>query len=93
MTQQLPIPNSFPQANEKTEFSYVFMNSDVNGEVNVSGRFTEGPSLDGKGTFSVMQNRPLGMEPSLAAGPPEAHAQKEQKLGLIDTLKQKVLPS
>lgn len=91
--EQLPIPNSFPQSEEKTDWSYVFLNSNVDGSITAKGRFTEGPSLDGKGTFSVMQNRPLGTEPSLAAGPTEAHAQKEQKAGIMETLKNKVLHS
>ena len=76
--EQLPVPNSFPQSKEKQEWSYVFLNSNVDGKIELSGRFTEGPSLDGKGTYSIMQNRPLGEEPLLATGPQEAHAQNEQ---------------
>ena len=84
--EQLPIPNSFPQAKEKTDWSYVFLNSNVDGSIDLKGRFTEGPSLDGKGTFSIMQNKPLGQEPTLAAGPKEAHAQAEQRPGISERL-------
>jgi Mn-containing catalase len=91
--EQLPVPNSFPQSKENQQFSYVFMNSNVDGSINVSGRFAEGPSLDGKGQFTVMQNKPMGQEPVLASGPKEAHAQSEQMTGLLDKVKAAVLPS
>jgi Mn-containing catalase len=92
--EQLPVPNSFPQSKENQEFSYVFMNSNVDGSINVSGRFTEGTSLDGKGQFTVMQNKPMGQEPILPTGPKEAHAQSEQMAtGLLDKVKSAVLPS
>src|SRR4051812_27017507 len=91
--EQLPVPNSFPQSKENQQFSYVFMNSNVDGSINVSGRFAEGPSLDGKGQFTVMQNKPMGQEPVLASGPKEAHAQSEQMTGILDKVKAAVLPS
>jgi Mn-containing catalase len=91
--EQLPVPNSFPQSKENQEFSYVFMNSNVDGSINVSGRFTEGSSLDGKGQFTVMQNKPMGQEPVLATGPKEVHAQNEQMAGILDKVKAAVLPS
>lgn len=93
--EQLPVPNSFPQSKEKQEWSYVFLNSNVDGSINLSGRFTEGPSLDGKGQFSIVQNRPLGEEPTLAPGPKEAHAQTEQMSagGVFNKIKAAVLSS
>ncbi|MBV9223042.1 MAG: manganese catalase family protein [Acidobacteriaceae bacterium] len=91
--EQLPVPNSFPQSKENQEFSYVFMNSNVDGSINVNGRFTEGPSLDGKGTYTVMQNKPMGQEPVLASGPKEAHAQNEQMAGILGRVKAAVLSS
>lgn len=75
---QLPIPNSFPQNQENTEFSYVFFTNTVDGAPDISGRFTQGPSLDGKGNFTVQQNRPLGQEPKLASPKPAGFAQTEQ---------------
>jgi Mn-containing catalase len=89
--EQLPVPNSFPQSKENQEFSYVFMNSNVGGDINVSGRFTEGPSLDGRGTYTVMQNKPMGQEPVLAAGPKEVHAQNEQMAGILSKVKDAIL--
>ncbi len=88
---QLPVPNSFPQANEKTNFSYAFFSSFVDGTPAPEGRFTHGPSLDGKGEFSIFKNRPLGQEPSLSSPDPSGYAQKEQNLGILGTLKEKVL--
>jgi Mn-containing catalase len=85
--EQLPVPNSFPQSQEKQEWSYVFLNSNVDGHIDLSGRFTQGPSLDGKGTYSIMQNKPLGEEPLLATGPKEAHAQSEQTASHLGKMK------
>ncbi len=74
----LPIPNSFPQTEERTEFSYAFFATGVDGSPPPEGRFTSGPSLDGKGTFSVFQNRPMGEEPVLGPARPDSGAQSEQ---------------
>ncbi|NKE47532.1 catalase [Roseomonas frigidaquae] len=74
---QLPIPNSHPDSAEHARFSYAFFGHDVSGMV-PSGRWTEGASLDGKGTFSSMRSEPLGGEPSLAAPRPDSGAQQEQ---------------
>jgi Mn-containing catalase len=63
---------------ENREFSYVFLTSSVDGAPNVAGRYTEGASLDGKGTFTVQQNRPLGQEPKLAPPKPNGFAQTDQ---------------
>jgi Mn-containing catalase len=75
---QLPIPNSFPQSNENTKFSYVYFQNSVDNGAPVTGRFTEGPSLDGKGEFQSQKNVPLGQEPTLASPKPNGFAQKEQ---------------
>ncbi|MDJ0387443.1 manganese catalase family protein [Roseomonas sp. E05] len=74
----LPIPNSFDQSKEKQEFSYVFLGTDRDGVAPPEGRFTNGPSLDGKGQFSVMQNTPLGDEPVLGPARDGSGAQAEQ---------------
>ncbi|HWL79966.1 MAG TPA: manganese catalase family protein [Roseomonas sp.] len=74
----LPIPNSFDQSQEKQEFSYVFLGTDRDGVAPPEGRFTTGPSLDGKGQFSVMQNAPLGDEPVLGPARDGSGAQAEQ---------------
>jgi Mn-containing catalase len=74
----LPIPNSFDQSQERTEYSYVFFGSAADGEPPPAGRFTEGPSLDGKGQFTAQQNRPLGEVPVLGPARPDSAAQHEQ---------------
>ncbi len=52
MSKVLPIPNSFPQSQEKQEFSYAFVNTNVDPSSPSAGenrRWTEGPSIDKKG--------------------------------------------
>jgi Mn-containing catalase len=77
-TDQLPIPNSFPQSEENTDFSYVFFSSSLGDSFPATGRFSEGPSLDGKGQFTIAKNRPLGEEPVLGPPKEQGFAQKEQ---------------
>jgi len=92
--EQLPIPNSFPQSQENQTFSYAYMTSQADGSTPptlTDARFATGPSLDGKGQFSVFPNRPMGEEPQLAPGPKSAYAQTEQHLGILDKLKRAVV--
>ncbi len=94
LKEQLPIPNSFPQSKELQEYSYAYFTSQVDGTVPADlqgSRFTEGPSLDGKGQYSIFANKPLGQEPKLAPGPKEAHAQTEQEIGLMAKVKQAIV--
>ncbi|GJD36522.1 manganese catalase family protein [Methylobacterium aerolatum] len=74
----LPIPNSFPQEKEDGENNYNFYVSTVDGTPPEGGRWTEGPSLDGKGTFSMVRNRPMGEEPVLGPARPDSGAQTDQ---------------
>ncbi|MDR7039958.1 MULTISPECIES: manganese catalase family protein [Methylobacterium] len=74
----LPIPNSFPQEAEKQEFSYQFFATSHDGSPPPEGRWTSGPSLDGKGTFGVFQNKPMGEEPVLGPARPDSAAQTQQ---------------
>lgn len=93
-TEQLPVPNTFPQAQEKSEYSYAFFTSQRDGSVppDLEGaRFAQGTSLDGKGQYSIFQNRPLGQEPQLAPGPKSAYSQKEQHTGMLGKIKDAVL--
>jgi len=73
----LPIPNSFPQEKEDSENAYNFYVSSVDGTT-PEGRWTQGPSLDGKSTYSVFKNKPLGEEPVLGPARPDSGAQTEQ---------------
>ncbi len=77
----LPIPNSFDQGLEKQEFSYVFLGTDKDGAAPPAGRFNQGPSIDGRGTFTARQNVPLGDEPVLGPARPDSGAQTEQMGG------------
>ncbi len=74
----LPIPNSFPQSEELQDVSYVFLATGVEGVAPPEGRWTQGPSLDGKGTFELRVNKPLGQEPVLAPPIPSAYAEQQQ---------------
>ncbi|MBP0447145.1 manganese catalase family protein [Roseomonas sp. SSH11] len=73
----LPIPNSFPQEQEKGEFAYAFFVHSADG-ISPEGRWTTGPSLDGKGQFEAMVSKPLGEVPQLAPARPDGGAQTEQ---------------
>ena len=73
----LPIPNSFPQSEETQKFSYAYFGHRKDGTV-PAGRWTEGPSIDGKGTFEPMVSEPLGGEPMLSKPRPDSGAQSEQ---------------
>lgn len=75
-----PIPNSFPQSSEHQDFSYVFMNTNLDTESSVGQhrRWTEGTSVDGRSTFREETARPFGNEPKLGPPMPMAYAQTEQ---------------
>ncbi|NJC34528.1 Mn-containing catalase [Sphingomonas jejuensis] len=73
----LPIPNSFPQEMEDQENNYNFYATAAVGSV-PEGRWTDGPAVDGRGTFTVFQNRPLGEEPILGPARPDSGAQDAQ---------------
>jgi Mn-containing catalase len=76
-TDNLPIPNSFPQELENREFSYVYLGHRTDGTI-PQGRWSEGPSIDGRGRFSAMPSQPLGEEPRLAPARDDAGAQSSQ---------------
>jgi Mn-containing catalase len=52
-----PVPSNFPQANEKTEVSYQFLNHSE-GTESADGQWAKGPSPDGKGTFTYVERPP-----------------------------------
>jgi len=74
---QFPIPNSFPQAEEKGEFAYKYFVTSTDGSF-PQGRWSEGQSPDGKGQFEPMKVEPMGAEPVLGPARPDSGAQKEQ---------------
>ena len=73
----LPIPDSFPQAQEDTANNYNFYATAVDGSV-PEGRWTSGPSIDGKGEFTIFENKPLGDAPVLGAARSDSGAQRKQ---------------
>jgi Mn-containing catalase len=77
----LPIPNSFDQNHEVQEFAYTFVTTNHDGSVHPEGRFSSGPSIDGKGEFSARPGEPLGGEPQLAPPIPQAYAEIQEMQG------------
>ncbi|MBS7539098.1 manganese catalase family protein [Ancylobacter lacus] len=73
----LPIPDSFPQEQEKQEFSYVYLGHMTDGSI-PEGRWTSGPSMDGRSEFSGQVSEPLGGVPKLAPARPDSGAQNGQ---------------
>ncbi len=73
----LPVPNSFPQELEDQENNYYFYATAADGSV-PEGRWTSGPTIDGRGEFTVFPNRPLGEEPILGPARPDSGAQDTQ---------------
>ena len=73
----MPIPNSFPQEKEDQQNNYNFYVTSLDGSY-PEGRWTQGPSIDGKGEFTVFRNEPMGEEPVLGPARPDSGAQKEQ---------------
>ncbi|MCZ0960925.1 manganese catalase family protein [Paracoccus benzoatiresistens] len=81
MTGAFPIPNSFPQAQEKTDFSYAYLGFQADGSAPVPGRWAEGTSIDGKGTFTTGKLHPSDQKPDLGLAKPNSGAQAEQIAG------------
>jgi len=89
----LPVPNSFPQSEEVQGFNYAFVSTYIGNDTTIGGRWTEGPSVDGKGEFHVKKAAPLGGIPTLAPPKPGGFAQKEQMTttdSIIGTVKSKI---
>jgi Mn-containing catalase len=77
--QGLPIPDSFPQSEEHQEFSYAFISTSTqDGPPPPEGRWSSGPSIDGRSEFHTELARPYGEEPILSRAPAEAYLQKRQ---------------
>jgi Mn-containing catalase len=72
--EDLPVPSSFPQSQEKQEASYQFWNLSE-GTESSEGRWAKGSSPDGKGQFEYVENpEPQGTEPNLPQPNPILHA-------------------
>lgn len=73
----LPIPNSTPERAEAVEHSYAYLNTSLDAPT-PEGRWTSGPSLDGRGTYEARKAEPMGQTPSLGKARPDSAAQTEQ---------------
>lgn len=81
MEANLPIPNSFPAEQQNEKFGYAFLSTNIATEVNQNeqqGRWTNGPSMDGKGEFTFEKAMPFGEKPILAPPTPDGFAQQQQ---------------
>lgn len=78
---QMPIPNSFPQQLENQQFSYVYLGFTRDGAEPPRGRWTQGPSIDGKGQFALAAMQPLGGVPPGGPARPDSAAQMVQISG------------
>ncbi|QNF35592.1 manganese catalase family protein [Adhaeribacter swui] len=85
-----PVPNSFPQSSENQDFNYTFVSTNIADGTTPEGRWTSGPSIDGKGQFTVQPIQPLGDEPQLAPPDPRGHAQTEEMMGPLGTVMGKI---
>lgn len=68
-------PGDYENEPEYQQHAYAFLNHHLDKEIDPEARFTKGPSLDGKGEFSLVSPAPsYGGEPDLQKAPPEVHA-------------------
>ena len=74
----LPIPNSFPQTSEDQTHNYQFFDTGMPGSEAPEGRWTSGPSLDGRASYSVFKNKPMGQAPDLGPARPDSGAETQQ---------------
>ena len=91
-------PGDYENEPEYTQFAYAFLDQLADRDVDPTARFSAGPSLDGKGEFSVIP--PVaGTVPELAKAPPVVHAgleatgpapTKANGNGVLDAAKQAV---
>jgi Mn-containing catalase len=70
--EHLPVPASFPQAQENQQYNYTFMATGINGMPVPEGRWSSGKSMDGKGEFSVTE-QPGAEKPNLASPDPRTY--------------------
>jgi Mn-containing catalase len=76
--QALNAPGDFENEGDHAEDAYRFLDHLADRSVDKSARFASGPSLDGKGQFSVTKPPPPGgPAPELAPAPAAAHAGME----------------
>lgn len=74
-----PIPTNFPQEEENSDVNYTFMSFGADGVPAPAGRWSEGPSFDGRGKFTVKRAVAMGEVPDLGPGAPVAAVQLDQQ--------------
>ena len=75
----LPIPDSFPDAEELEEYNYAFL-STMRERAEYEAPWTEGESVDGEGTFSLIHEDDLeGMVPSRSKADPKTHNEVRER--------------
>jgi len=73
--QAMNAPGDYENTGEHAKHAYAFFNHLMDAPLPTDARWTSGPSLDGKGEFSLLEPPPaLGQEPELQPAPPEVHA-------------------
>ena len=74
-----PIPNSFDQSLENQKVNYHFVSTMRDPAIPPpQGRWSNGPSIDGKGRFTAGPLEPMGQIPDLGYADPRGFAQVEQ---------------
>lgn len=82
-TQGAVVPSTFNQEYEKQEVSYSFMNYSE-GEESSSGRWANGPTLDGQANFEYVQNpKAMGQKPNLQPGPAYIHGTPPEAMRMM----------
>jgi Mn-containing catalase len=68
-------PGDYENEPDYVQHAYAFFNHHMDEMIDPTARFATGPSLDGKGTFHLVEPAPgLGQAPELTPAPPEIHA-------------------
>jgi Mn-containing catalase len=71
-------PGDYENEPDYQQHAYAFLNHLMDTPLPANARWTSGPSLDGKGHFSLAEPAPAhGQEPELQKAPPEVHAGAE----------------
>jgi Mn-containing catalase len=96
VTANLPIPNTFPMEKHVAGFDYSFVTTNIEPETTQEGRWTSGPSIDGKGEFRVVPATPGAPRPNLGMPDVKGYAQEQQMMtpdkGIIENIKDTLLP-
>jgi Mn-containing catalase len=71
--ENIVVPSTFPRHLEKREVSHVLFNFSAGNESS-TGRWANGPSMDGEGVFQFVENPvPFAPKPKLSPAPPYIH--------------------